>query len=459
MRNSWITVGGLLFSILVGCTSNDQPDVPNIDAAIQLIKSEKQQAIERYIDRTHKTTTRGSEIPLLPYIVDGDTVMFVANYPDGGFEIFSNDLALPMVLVKSKTGAYNPYGKIVKTPFDEFLAEAGETIAENQSTNNNIDADITWSVYSNREEERNEGGESYVGTGCEVVEREYTPKGGRLATKWNQDYPYNQFTPLCSDGSGEHSLVGCGAVAVGQFLYHYNKYFKIPATTVTSATYNSSTNTYSFTGTSSTIWNSFINSSNNAVAAKQTAIFLGYVAKEIYTDFGRTPSEGSSTESWSYPWFINSECGSKYAWKQFSISNVLEVFQSGHPVITTSRLNQYKNDGTVVYNSGHAYLIDYTSTIQVTYYDVYAEKRNDDDIDDKEDHEDDYAYGPSMDYFYKKYKNVSTSFAGRETENWISMNWGWGGMYDDLLINAQLSTWDIYRSKDKLLLYNTDILM
>ncbi|MDE5886318.1 MAG: hypothetical protein K2H46_01895 [Muribaculaceae bacterium] len=175
MKQKLMTVLGLSLTILAGCSSQDMPDSPMADNKYESKKSEKILAIERYIDRTHKLSTRGAETPLLPYVVDGDTVMFVANYPDGGFEIFSNDLALPMVLVKSKTGEYNPYGKIVKSPFDEFIVETGEVIAENQTTDNDIAPNITWSVYSNREEEGDgEGGMQYVGTAYELDNEIYS---------------------------------------------------------------------------------------------------------------------------------------------------------------------------------------------------------------------------------------------------------------------------------------------
>lgn len=457
MKKYFMIALGLILTVLAGCSSQDMPDTPMNDNSVKSVKSEKQLAIERYIDRNHKSVTRGEDVALLPYVVDGDTVMYVANYPGGGFDIFSNDLALPMVLVKSNTGEYNPYGKIVKAPFDEFLAEAGEVIAENQNSDNEIAPNITWSVYSDRDDEGGgEGGMNYVGTGCEVDESEYTPKGGRLATKWNQSEPYNQYTPLLIDGSGNHSLVGCGAVAVGQYLYHSNKYFKVPVSTVTTATYNSSTNTYSFSGASSTVWNSMVYSTTNAASAKQTAIFLGYVAQRVCTKFGQYSGDGSGTYSTDLRSYLNSECGTSYTWKNFSLSTLISILSSGHPVMTTSCLDQYKNNGGVNYNEGHAYLIDYASVTEVTYFDVYADENGGGTDMDEDEYQ--TAYGPSMDYFYKRYGQIMTSSAGRETEYWISMNWGWGGNYDNVRINAELSSWNLYRSNDKLVLYNTEVL-
>lgn len=45
-------------------------------------------------------------------------------------------------------------------------------------------------------------------------------------------------------------------------------------------------------------------------------------------------------------------------------------------------------------------------------------------------------------FFFEQSATVSNS--------WISMNWGWGGNYDDLMINSKLSEWIIDRGSDTL---------
>ncbi|MDE6009531.1 MAG: hypothetical protein K2G90_10040 [Muribaculaceae bacterium] len=442
-----MTVLGLSLTILAGCSSQDMPDSPMADNKYESKKSEKILAIERYIDRTHKSSTRGAETPLLPYVVDGDTVMFVANYPDGGFEIFSNDLALPMVLVKSKTGSYNPYDKITKTPFDEYLADAAKTIAANKGEVVDSDINVTWKVFTKSSYIEDTRALQYVGQAAEVNFKEYTPKGGRLATKWTKESPYNQFTPFFTNGT-EHSLVGCGGVAVGQYLFHSHTYFNVPVSTVTTATYNSSSNTYSFTGSSSSVWNSMVYKSTSLIDARQTAIFLGYIAKEMHTRFGQKSGDGSSTYAEDYPSVIYSQCGYTCRWTNFSTTTLHKILSGGHPAICISSVTAYEENGTKL-NVGHAYLIDYANFTNVTYYDVYASKSGVSNGDEEEEEENNYAYGNSLDYYRKKYGEISTNYLYNVSEHWISMNWGWGEGNDNVLFNAELSTWSTYHDKYK----------
>lgn len=423
MKKSWIITLGLLFTVLVGCTSDDMSDISMNDSNTITVKSEKQLAIERYIDRNHKSATRGSEVPLLPYVVEGDTVMYVANYPEGGFEIFSNDLALPMVLVKSKTGFYSPYGKIEKTPVDEYLYNAAKAIAILMKDSIHEEMNMTWKRFTQSHTNKGTRSECYVGQAAEINVKEYTPRGGRLTTKWIKESPYNQYTPFFRN-STEHSLVGCGGIAMGQYLFHSHKYFNVPISTVTTAIYNSDSNTYSFSGSSSSVWNTMPDKTSNLTEARPIAVFLGHIAKEMQTKFGQNSGDGSSTYSEDYPSVLYAQCGYVSNWVNFSTASLYAILSEGHPAICTARVDVYNYDGTKEF-TGHAFLIDYASFTHVTYYDVYANKSGS-NIDDQDDNDSDNCYGWPLAYFREKYGEISTNYIGVSTEHWISMNWGVG---------------------------------
>lgn len=454
MKIKWNLTFGLLLTALAGCTSQDMPDTPTSDNNAEVVKSEKVLAIERYIDRNHKSVTRGEEIQLLPYMVDGDTVMYVANYPGGGFEIFSNDLTLPMVLVKSNTGEYNPKSQLLKSPFDTFLEGTAINIASMNGNSVSLTPDTTWMIYSRLSTMETIGNKKHIGVGVEVSSKEYTPKGGRLNTRWTQYNPYNQFTPYFTDGSGKHALVGCGAIAVGQYLFHSHKYFGIPLSTVNAANYNTTTNTYSFSGSSSTIWDTMVMDSRDEDATKSTAIFLGWVGKELNTSYGTNQNEGSSTYEEDYPSFLKKQCNHQFDYQNFSTVNLKNVLIEGHPALSISWLYKFDYDGSRT-TVGHAYLIDYYSHTSATYYDVYADSKR--DYEDEEDEEDIDGYGTPLNYFRERYEDITLNYIGMVSEDWVSMNWGWQDN-NDLLINAQLPTWPIVHNDFNYEVYYTRIL-
>lgn len=478
---------GLSISLLVsGCANDDFDQLQPNPSAFSSTESTNVQAIKAYIASRHKGT-RSNTPELLPYIVDGDTVFYVANYPEGGFEIFTNNQTLPMVFVKSKEGHFNPYGNIIQSPFEEYFKETAKSIATLSDEVQAADATPQWSHFSvmplsdgdgsgrgegggNGDNGDNGGGLDpdpvYVGTGYEYSKSVYTPKGGRLTTKWGQSGNFNQFVPYCTDGSGVHAPVGCGAVAAGQYLFYTHKYYGTPQSMVTNATYSQSTNIYSFSGSSSTIWdqmakdtdNSFLNSASKMIP---TATFLGYLAKEMNTDFATCSSTGkfidnlnnktgSSTKFYANRDIINRFFNKSFDIYSFSFDKTIKTLGSGLPVYALCYGKLHKNNN---YNwGGHAFLIDYAEEINIYCYDVYSykEERNDVDIDEEEDEEFSYRdYGMPLSYYQKLYGEISTDFSYRDNEQWVSMNWGWNGDYDDVLINAKLSTWILDRSNDR----------
>lgn len=119
---------------------------------------------------------------------------------------------------------------INRTPHDMIIElVAGYAINEIINSNphspgNGIDPGEEWQNPESGQTGQEGGGSSGGGTvTCNWVTVAEVPV--MLSTKWFQDYPLNQFTPLKSDGN--HKDIGCGPVAVAQILaYHeYPRYF------------------------------------------------------------------------------------------------------------------------------------------------------------------------------------------------------------------------------------------
>lgn len=445
---------GALF-LLTACQQTECIEFENSSKS-QLSVSHNIATIENYISKTKGINTRSGNHRLIPYIVNGDTVMYVANYENGGFEIFSNDKRLPMVLVKSKTGYFIPNNPADKSPFEAYISDTADCL-QKIGIDSTAEPTGLWNVYAVsrlRNENENENGAEYrnVGIATEIDEKEWTPKGGRLSTKWNQDSYFNQCIPYFTDGSGYHAYVGCGAVAVGQYIFHSNKFFNLPQTTVTDATYNQNTNSFTFSGSSSNVWSQMNDGSDPLMYKDQqrmlpTSIFLGYVAKELNSQFGQNYGDGTGTYTYSYVNFIRRICGKELNVINFNFVKTRDILASGYPVIATSSGSKIHNGNTNYV--GHAYIIDYASTYVETYYDVYAYVKTSDNyvVDDKEDVD---SESNNLEYYRNKYGEIFFEQSATVSNSWISMNWGWGGNYGDLMINSKLSEWIIDRGSDTL---------
>lgn len=444
--NKILTIIGVA-ALLVSCQQTETIELENNVSDHQV--SSNLMTIKNYISKTKRSKTRSNDITLIPYIVKGDTVMFIANYPGGGFEIFSNDNRLPMVLVKSKTGYFLPNNPLENSPLGEYVANAAQSL-QKIGLDNAAEPQGMWQVYSvngSGEDGRDpgEGGGTpvfrEVGIAMEYDETTYTPSGGRLATKWDQGSYFNQCMPYFTDGSGQHALVGCGSVAVGQYLFHYNKYFGVPESTVTTATYNPDTNRYSFSGNSSTVWQQMADGSDPSIYSDSqrmmpTSVFLSYIADKLHAIYGEKVGDGTGTYPFYYASVIENLSGRHLKEKYFDYSTVIQELTNGHPVLSHSYGYEYINNQ--VYNVGHVYIIDYASTQSETYYRVSAYVTPNPDPDDSESED---SEANDLEYYRNKYGEIYIENVGSEQSCWISMNWGWGGYYDNVRINAQLSSW------------------
>lgn len=87
-------------ALLLGACQSDFSDVgDNVDRPENSnVCSRNLVAIKNYLNHVRPTATRAGAVSIMPYVVNGDTVMYVANYEEG-WEVFSNDNRLPMVLM------------------------------------------------------------------------------------------------------------------------------------------------------------------------------------------------------------------------------------------------------------------------------------------------------------------------------------------------------------------------
>ena len=198
--------------------------------------------------------------------------MYIANYEDG-WELLSTDHRVPLVMASSDTGQFNISDTTSMNPAllaylnslekELFFIKQIENTQENTYnlwqaitlSNKEINPD---SIQINPKvlETLPKAAALSPGSGYWELISTSAPKtsttniGHIIKTNWGQDSPWNEYVPYKYGTSGSHCPAGCTAIAGAQYLYYLHYKNNKPVSTVTTATYNSSNNTYTYTGNS-----------------------------------------------------------------------------------------------------------------------------------------------------------------------------------------------------------------
>ena len=430
--NSIVTFPLLLIS-LISCTD----DVSNLDSAIKDTNnensklSETEAAIQNCIVRKHGLS-RSETMTMLPYILEGDTVMYIVNYSTG-WEIYANDIHMPMIVMQSEVGNFYPTEiTFEESPLLEVLNRAANTIREVKRNELDVkDApDSTWTPYLPKATYATSGERHLVAQGWEDNEYIYTPKSGRLITKWCQDKGFKQFTRQLYNSSGElqNALVGCGPVAVGQYLYWYHKHFGTPKSFPARAELYG--NQYKFYG-ESTDWDAIFTDNSDYVITeyekmKPTALFLGNIADNMKVSFGL---ESTGSDKHNILNEIIRQTSVDHTYDYCTSDKVIKWLSQGYPLVAF---------GDIIKNNepdGHAYIIDYcrVETYSSLCYWAYVDKPVGDDED--EDPLAEYD-NPTLEQVKEVYGDDVQVTKSTTSRLWVMINWGWR--------NTTLDTAELY---------------
>ncbi|MCM1355379.1 MAG: C10 family peptidase [Staphylococcus sp.] len=436
--------------LLISCAENTMsPDMPMQKSVDSDEITPEMVAISNYVKKNHPKQSRSGEMSMTPYLLNGDTVMYIVNYGDnGGWEVFSNEVSVPMLLMKSPYGHFDLDSIDNSHPAREIFDQTANAIAGIRNSKDIVNDTICseWKLFNNEFQlysDANDEKQFLISSEPKVTTKILMPKGGRLITKWDQDSYYNLYTPFYRDETSIHAPVGCVAVALGQFFYHSHYNFGRPVATVTDAQYNSTNNTYSYSGSSSSVWDSFNSNPDKWYMPeymKPTAIFLGYIGKSINTDYGKIYNrfddkgihrpDGSTAQTISdiSVNFFKNQTGLDLDIKSADSGNVASVLEKGYPVVVRSSIN-----GS---NIGHAYLIDYYESEWTEYYNYYTTSPLPPD-----------AEWPDL-YPEITLAELEALFGEiiieREfsSKTYFKMNWGWGGSQNDTYFDAWCTEWE-----------------
>lgn len=441
----------LVSLVFAGCSQDEilQPDNHENNTTVAKVQSPNLKAIGNYLSRGKRVLSRNADEVLMPYVVDGDTVMFIANYGDG-WEVFSNDTRQPMTLMKSETGSFYPTALDNQSPFEQFfqmtaqrlsqLKKAG--ISENDTINNE------WLAYGimpldDNWREPGQGGDEdkydwfWAATTVDTHEEQtLTPVGGRLTTEWDQENNFNLYTPYRIDSLDQHAAAGCVAIALGQFFYHSNKYFGYPESVPTTATYNSATNTYSFSDFSTEVWEKINNGPsfiNNPTTMHFTAALIGWIGKSVNMNYGLYGEGSGASLKGTTLSFFKSQTGLNATCESFSLYKCNEVLAKGYSVIAGLVDSRF---------GGHAVVIDYYHGESGGYDVFYVYKKihdHDSDVDETPEFSDSPTFEELAEIFGEENVRVEPH---HYCSYYYKINWGWDGKYNNISVNAVGGIWD-----------------
>ena len=393
-----------------------------------------------YMGSNGLASRNANDCTISPYIYKGDTIMHVANYSDG-WELFSTDHRVPMVIMSSDTGTFNSDELENSPPFATYVQNVAEELWQVKNSDNTEGGTFgLWNLVSiqNNEVDMQKVRVAPKARGTQPGENGYwvlletTPPVTEVittnkltSTKWGQSSPWNTEIPNSIDKPFEVGPIGCGGVAAAQYLYYLHFKNGVPANTVTTAVYNASENEYTYYGNSSTIWNEMAKSSSeNEEAKKKTAIFLGYVSQSVGTDYYSDKGESTFEDCID---FINLKSGQNYYSAVIDYDYVNSEIGAGRAVLGIA---EDSNGG-----GGHAYIIDKKKITYTSSTSTYGWVGEDNTGEDSNEYDEEgnligYSY-----YFVKENSIESTDYF---------MNWGWNGSYDNVACTASSgSDWNV----------------
>lgn len=318
--------------------------------------------------------TRSADVSIDPILNGTDTVMYLVNYPEGGWEVLSADLRVPKVLVMCEGGSMT-VEDLASNPAEEDLYGAmGDYISY---LHDNPDLEVTdslgnWSDVSHQTENmQTREIESWVLIGTDVLEEIIEEQDHLTQTRWGQGNLYslpstrkwNYYSPRISPTSQYRCFTGCVPVAIAQMMYYTHYKLGTPATyynDFTVSTYipsgavevNIATSEIISSATPSADWdylplevNDNMYSENQYRAVSSIMTYIGYSTSATYSLYDGT----SVTVSKIKPFFnsigINCNGPSSTDWEIIAE----EIFNRDMPVL----LSVYTANGV-----GHRVIVD-----------------------------------------------------------------------------------------------------
>lgn len=391
---------------------------------------------------------------LSPFVEDGDTLLYIAQYSDG-WEIYSANHLTNMILFSSDKGKFDINDPNISDEL-KYLILANAHAIKNLPKDTTLQVNKSWGAAAMSNEDFANGkitdnskhqskiirypdvppGE-WVLIEQEIIstERYVSPK--LLSTQWNQGSPWNLYSKLVYDNNQNlvHAPAGCTPIAISQYLYftHYKE--GIPSYTVTNATLTDDGKDYVFSGSSSTIWDN-MDKTWLYFPPKQSSIFIGYIGRCLEAQYGYNGTAVFDSKASDY---LKQVFGVSFPIESFDYRYTKNSIDNGYPVVSAASSNKTSN-GTSKPESSHVFLIDQykqsTETIRYV-YGLIREPWKDENGDD-----------PWADNDYDENGNIIGWAYTNEIEHTvdtdlgISMNWGYYEYENNVFYYPYATEWN-----------------
>lgn len=394
-------------------------------------------------DKNRSYTRAGEEYTITPYIENGDTLYYIAQYVDG-WELYSACKSLNRIILSSEHGVFsasNNNSDGIKNIIDNYVK-----YKRNIEKYEISDIHPSWwsSAITERDLEEGEITElkkdgsriqvnnsdlppgEWVLMEMEVLENDKYTSPKLTKTKWGQKSPWNQCCPMYSytNGKSGHCPAGCVTVALAQYLYYTHYKDNVPLYSVDSAKKPSIEGyEYDFSGQSSIVWNKMaVDSTKNGTY--ETSLLLGDVGKKLHSIYspGVTTATSENVNS-----LLKATYGLNFSYEPFDYDKIAKSIDNGYPVLGSVVATE-SSTGSSIPNVGHYLLIDQHKYSKYSIRYFYVLKRSPlppgvvdrwmSDLVDENGNVISWAYTNEI-------INTNNEFS-------ISMNWGFDGEFDDV---------------------------
>ncbi len=190
--------------------------------------------VDRYITAViGLPSTKASQTDITPVLEQGDTVMYLVNYPDGGWELLSADKRIPTRLMVGEEGSMSleemenhPGMSILLNEMRLKIHAVKQSDQEEPVT----DVGILWDKVAPDPLMTKSSTITWLQIGQETVHLDSVYVGHLVSTHWNQQDTYrnyNKYVPYTSNTKQYHCPAGSLPVAAAQVAAYLNKKLNI----------------------------------------------------------------------------------------------------------------------------------------------------------------------------------------------------------------------------------------
>ncbi len=270
--------------LVVGCQGTEVEPLARIEDKTDLSISSSMKVTKTHLNLYLNnikgiSETRSSDVSVDPILNDIDTVMYLVNYPDGGWEVLSADVRVPTRLMFSECGTAtlseieaNPGLSMIIQDYKDKIS----AVKHSEQTTTVTGATTLWENLIYNDPQTKSSDITWLQIGRELVSSENINIPHLISTHWDQK-TYNLYVPYTTPQKNERCVTGCTIVAAAQVANYLQAKFNF----VTDCVFlECLCNTYISSGGGSTLYGSFI---PNTSTAQTNTNYWRYVRGELGT--------------------------------------------------------------------------------------------------------------------------------------------------------------------------------